>query len=358
MCSTLWGLLPPKNVGSERPSTKLLWVLRIAPMLFLAALLWPLLGSSQAERPAFFEQPDAGRIEALRTSEIAEVQKGKGGRSLAFRVTLADGTRGYFKPKQTFSAAHWYSEVAAYYLDRELGLGRVSPTTGRTFQWSKLQAAAGDDDRVSELGIAPDGTVKGAFIWWIPEPLKRVRMGRKWERWVRVQQSLPITPYQRPVDYRADLNRRPGIREATDPSRAVAKEPDIEGRPAELSDLIIFDYLTQNVDRWGGGFTNVRSLGAGGPLIYLDNGAGFWLGEQRLGLMEARLKALQRFRRSTVEAVRKLDIERFSSRLQGDPLAPVLNAKQLDGLAQRRGAVLKHVGAMVARFGETRVLAW
>ena len=97
-----------------------------------------------------------------------------------------------------------------------------------------------------------------------------------------------------------------------DPSRPVATEPDQESRPAELSDLIVFDYLTQNVDRWGGDFTNLRIRGPGGPLIYLDNGAGFWLGEQRLGLMEARLKALQRFRRATVEAVRRLDVDAFA----------------------------------------------
>lgn len=331
---------------------------RLASIVLLLTLICPILGSSQEPPAAFLGQPDADRIASLRTAEIADVAKGRGGRSLAFKVTLADGTRGYFKPKQTFSAAHWYSEVAAYYLDRELGLDRVPPTTGRTFRWSELKAAAGRDDRVSELGIAENGTVKGAFIWWIPEPLKRIRMGRKWERWVRVQKSLPVTPYQRPVDYRADLNRRPGVREATDPSRPVARAPDTEERPAELSDLIVFDYLTQNVDRWGGDFTNVRSRGPGGPLIYLDNGAGFWLGEQRLGLMEARLKALQRFRRSTIEAVGKLDIGRFSARLQTDPLSPVLNQKQLDGLAQRRDAVLRHVGAMVARFGEARVFAW
>jgi hypothetical protein len=74
--------------------------------------------------------------------------------------------------------------------------------------------------------------------------------------------------------------------------------------------------------------------------------------------MEARLEALQRFRRSTVEAVRSLDIERFSAHLRADPLAPVLNEKQLDGLAQRRRAVLEHVDAMVTRFGEARVFAW
>lgn len=331
---------------------------RVTLLLPVLSLIWPLLGSSQEAPSAFLGEPDADRIRALQSAEIAEVKKGRGGRSLAFQITLADGTQGYFKPQQTFSAAHWYSEVAAYYLDRELGLGRVPPTTGRRFRWSELQAAAHGDERMSELGIAPDGTIKGAFIWWIPEPLKRVRMGRNWERWIRVQSSLPITPYQRPVDYRADLNRRPGVREATDTNRPIAQAPDMKDRPAELSDLIVFDYLTQNVDRWGGDFTNLRSRGEDGPLIYLDNGAGFWLGDQRLGLMEARLKALQRFRRSTVEAVRKLDIKRFSRNLATDPLAPVLNEKQLDGLEQRRRALLEHVDAMIARFGEARAMPW
>lgn len=332
-------------------------------MCFVLALAvsWPLLASTQTRQdgpPAFLGEPDGPRITALRDEVIEQVRKGRGGRSLAFLITLADGTRGYFKPKQTFSAAHWYSEVAAYYLDRELGLDRVPPTTGRRFAWTALAKAAGRDRRVSELGIDPDGTLKGAFIWWIPDPLKRLRMGRGWERWIRVQKTLPITPYQRPIDYRADLNGRSGIREATDPRRPEADRPDVEERPAELSDMIVFDYLTQNVDRWGGDFTNVRTRGPGGPLIYLDNGAGFWLGQQRLGLMEARLKALQRFRRSTVEAVRRLDVERFAARLQSDPLAPVLNERQLEGLEKRRVAVLAHVEEMIARFGESEVLPW
>ncbi len=331
---------------------------RFAPVLLFLFLVLPHSGEAQEGEPAFLGEPDAPRVESLRTASIESVKKGKGGRSLAFQITLSDGTRGYFKPQQSFSAAHWYSEVAAYYLDRELGFGRVPPTTGRVFRWSELEKAAGGDHRVAELSIRKDGTVRGAFIWWIPEPLKRLRMGRTWERWVRVQKTLPITPYQRPVDYRSDLRKKPGVREATDPSRPLAGDPDEEGRPAELSDLIVFDYLTQNVDRWGGGFTNVRTRGEGGPLIYLDNGAGFWLGEQRLGLMESRLKALQRFRRSTVEAIRGLDVDVFAKRLAADPLAPVLNEKQLDGLRQRRQAVLDHVDAMVARFGEAAVLPW
>lgn len=332
-------------------------VSKASSVLLVFALLAAFSVSAQ-DGPAFLGEPDAPRIESLRNARVAEVKKGKGGRSLAFRITLEDGTRGYFKPKQSFSAAHWYSEVAAYYLDRELGFGRVPPTTGRVLQWSQLEKAALRDDRVGELSIAADGTIRGAFIWWIEEPLKRLRMGRHWERWVRVQKTLPITPYQRPVDYRSDLRKRPGVREATDPSRPIAGAPDQEGRPAELSDLLVFDYLTQNVDRWGGDFTNVRTRGPGGPLIYLDNGAGFWLGQQRLGLMEARLNAVQRFRRSTIEAVRGLDVDALARRLKTDPLAPVLTEKQLDGLRQRRQAVLDHVEAMVERFGEAAALPW
>lgn len=333
-------------------------MLRLAALLVALCLVTPRSSASQQPGPAFLGEPDASRIASLRNAPLEQIERGRGGRSLAFRITLEDGTRGYFKPKQTFSAAHWYSEVAAYYLDRALGLGRVPPTTGRRLPWSALKKAAGSDDRISELGIAEDGTILGAFIWWIPEPLKRLRMGRQWERWVRVQKTLPITPYQRPVDYRSDLRGRPGVREATDPSRPLAKSPDTAERPAELSDMIVFDYLTQNVDRWGGDFTNVRTRGPGGPLIYLDNGAGFWLGQQRLGLMEARLRALQRFRRATVEAVRALDVGALASAMNEDPLAPVLNRKQLDGLRQRRQAVLDHVDAMVERFGEEAVLPW
>jgi len=44
--------------------------------------------------------------------------------------------------------------------------------------------------------------------------------------------------------------------------------------------------------------------------------------------------------------------------LKTDPLAPVLTEKQLDGLRQRRQAVLDHVEAMVERFGEAAALPW
>jgi hypothetical protein len=301
------------------------------------------------ESTRFLGEPDAPVRRALATQPVASIEKGRGGRSLAFKITLEDGTVGYYKPEQSFSAAHWYGEVASYYLDRELGLGRVIPTIGRSLPWEPLRAVAAGDQRVAEVTVRDDGTVRGAFIWWVPGGLVPIAPGAGWEGWVRVSGPLGVTPFQRPIGW--SENRR------SDDS-TPANEPDIADRPAELSDMILFDYLTTNVDRWGGSFTNVRTRGRGGPLIYLDNGAGFTAGPTaRIPLMDARVHALQRFRQSTVDRIRALDVERLERRMAADPLAPVLTPRHYEQLEERRRHLLEHVAAMEERFG-ARVFPW
>ena len=60
---------------------------------------------------------------------------------------------------------------------------------------------------------------------------------------------------------------------------------------------MLFDYLIHNIDRWGGGFTNVRTRGEGGPLGFLDNAGGFGAGPARIGFEATRLLAGERVRR-------------------------------------------------------------
>lgn len=311
----------------------------------------------EPERPRFpsrfLGEDDEAWRRSLRQTPFARVEEGFGGRTLAFKITLVDGRAGYFKPAQSFSAAHWYSEVAAHYLDRELGFGRVPPVVGRRFPWRPLRRVAGDDPRVSEVEVDEDGTVAGAFIGWLEARLPPWdALGRGWEKWVRVQGGMLITPYQRPIDWRGRINGRRSVEETELAGFAECPEEPEPGWAGELSDLIVFDYLISNVDRWGGEYTNVRRHGRGGPLIYLDNGAGFWPGQQRLGLMDARLEALQRFRRETVEALEGFERARFEARLDADPLAPVLSERQRAGVEERRRAVLRHVRAMQRAHGD------
>lgn len=313
---------------------------------------------------AFFGEPDAPIIDALKRGEIATIEKGRGGRSLAFRVTLDNGQKGYFKPEQTFSASNWFGEVAAYHLDRLLGLGRVPVVVSRVLVWKDLEPVAGADPRKSEV-IARDGKVIGAFVAWVNGGLRPLPAQLGWERWLRVDHwsTTAVSPFQRPLLWKRDVGLwqrlGPGWRSPEERAnlRKVRPEPDRADRPAELSDLIVFDYLTRNLDRWGGDNANVLIRGAGGPLVFLDNSAGFEPGDWRPDLCDARLSVLQRFRRSTIAAVRALDLSAFEARLAAEAVTPVLPKNQIHALAVRRKALLEHVAKLEEEHGEA-IWAW
>ena len=305
------------------------------------------------------DTPDAPLRAALATQPIKTVERGRGGRSLGFKITLADGHKAYFKAEQTFSAANWFGEVAAYHLDRMLGLGRVPCVISREFDWDQLVEAAGKDPRKKEV-IVHDGKVRGAFVSWVTGELGPLKQLPGWERWIRVRYwpSTAVSPFQRPAVWKRqlDLVRKQGdswrTKEERLRRRNLRAEPDTETRPGELSDLIVFDYLTRNLDRWGGDNANVLVRGKRGPLVFLDNGAGFEPGDPRPSLMEARLHAVQRFRRSTIEAVRAFDMARYEQRLKSEPVQPVLSSHQLAGLSERRKGLLAWIAEMEAVHGQ------
>ncbi len=309
----------------------------------------------------FGERQDGPLREALLNGRIKSVEKGRGGRSLGFKLVLDTGEKAYFKAHQTFSAANWFGEVASYHLDRMLGLARVPFVVSRTFAWEELAPAAGKDVRKSEI-IVNGSEVQGALVAWVTGGLSPLPHQPGWERWVRVQHwpTSAISPFQRPSIWASQLARRgiPISKEERTRRRLERPEPDRDDRPAELSDLVVFDYLTRNGDRWGGDNANVLIRGgAKGPLVFLDNGAAFEPGEKRPSLMEARIHVLQRFRRRTIAAVRAFDMEKFKKRLATELIQPVLDENQIDGLRQRREHLLEWVAQNEAQFGEA-IWAW
>jgi hypothetical protein len=113
-----------------------------------------------------------------------------------------------------------------------------------------------------------------------------------------------------------------------------------------------------NIDRFGGDNGNVLTLGAGGPLIFLDNAAGFSEGPHRRNLPDQRFFPCQRFRKATIAALEALDVAAFGRALERDPQAPLLSARLLEGLAERRAAALAHVTELRQKHGDAAVLAW
>jgi len=305
----------------------------------------------------YFEVPDGDLRVRLAEQAATEIKRGYGGRSVAFKITLADGTVGYYKPEQSFSAAHWYGEIAAYHLDRLLGLHRVPPAVSRRWQWRDLRRAAPSDEHFPEVTVAEDGTVRGSFSFWVPDHLAPLRSPDGWERWVRVAPwGGQITPFQRARAFLDQIEARRNGEHVAPAHRAG--EPDTEDRPAELSDVVVFDYLTANTDRWGGENANVLTRGRGGPLVFLDNGAGFPPGNFSMTLLDSRLHVVQRFRRRTIDALRAIDERDLARRLAGEPLAPILEDEQLAAFGTRRRAVLDWVDECVAHNGESATYAW
>jgi hypothetical protein len=305
---------------------------------------------------AFLGTEDAPLLEVLASSEITRIERGSGGRSLAFRLTFADGSRGYFKPPQTFSGSHFYAEIASYHLDRMLGLGRVPPTIGRRIAWDGLAAVAAGDARVSEAIVDRDH-VCGSLSYWVPERLVPIQLGLGWESWVRFAPAPVVSPFQRARVYASQAAGETPITDVSDLRRA-ADAPDTATRAAELSDLVLFDYLTENIDRWGGDYTNVRTRGPGGELVFLDNAAGFIVSHDASpGFMDARLHAVQQFRRSTVEAIRTFDVAAYRARVEADVCAPILTDRLYAQLEERRATLLAHVDRMIAEHGDA-ALAW
>jgi hypothetical protein len=310
----------------------------------------------------FADRDERALREHLRSDPIVSVKKGSGGRSFAFKIQLQSGIAGYFKLEQPISSAHWYAEVAAYHLDRALGLGRVPAVVSRAVSWSSLAAAAGDDPRCAGLSIRPDGKVRGALVHWLNETLTPARTPHGWESWLGVEpfDQTSVSPFQSSPSFRAALQRAHDRRSAHLPPQTFFDAPPVPDRPelpAELSDMIVFDFLTLNYDRFGGKNINMLALGAAGPLIFLDNGDGFSAGPPRRGLLDKRLAPLTRFRKRTIDALYALDMHDFEARLATETLAPILNRRALAGLAARREIVLEHVAALYQRYGDA-IFPW
>ena len=299
-----------------------------------------------AREPSLFGQADEPIRRVLSAGPIEAVSKGSGGRSLAFKLAFENGLSGYFKPEQTF-ASNWYSELASYYLDRELGLGRVPPAIGRRIEWRRLSPHAGRDARLDEVVIR-DGIVRGSLVFWLVDPPLPVELPDGWEGWLRIDSRPQVSPFQALSDYRRALKR--GAK-----PRAV---PAIdEARAAELSDLVVFDHLIGNIDRWSKDFVNVRTTGPAKRLVFLDNANGFEVKAVPSKILAARLAAVQRFRKKTIASLRAFDRSKLEQRMAADPLAPLLNANQLEQLEERRAQVLEHVAALERRHG-ANTLPW
>jgi hypothetical protein len=275
--------------------------------------------------PGFLGGDDEALLARICDEAPERWERNRGGTTISFRLVFADGTMAAYKPEQLVGHSHWEAEVAAYRLNRRLGMNRVPPSCRRSATRDELLEAEGvtADFRTrlrDEVPFDADGTVPGMAMYWVPS-LKggeEFALDGDWKWWVAKGGNIP-----------------------------EGREQDA----AALSDMLLLDWLTLNVDRWTGG--QIRRQGAmDGPIVLIDNAAGFGADpDQNTGRVWPSFRLAQRFRPAVVEQLRALD-DGTIDELLGD----ILDSEQLRGLRERRDRALERIDQLIDQFGEDSVL--
>ena len=98
--------------------------------------------------PLFDGVQDSLLLEPLRHSKLAKIKFNRGGSSISLRMDFANGSRAAFKPRQTNSQTIPRKEIAAFRVNRMLGLASVPPAIGRRFRFEELTTALTPGSRV------------------------------------------------------------------------------------------------------------------------------------------------------------------------------------------------------------------
>jgi hypothetical protein len=294
--------------------------------------------SPAARAPLFAGRSDEELLGPLRAAPLKSVKLKGGGLTLSFKLVFENGAEAAFKPNQrgrTGGQEPRY-EIAAYRIDRLLGLVRVPPAIGRSFPVLAIRHAwGGSDEKRIQLQtdlISHGGLVAGEVSWWIPV-IKAARIEGEqidepsgeaiWRRYLTIGSDIP-----------------PGVRDMV----------------VQISNMIVFDLIINNSDRWAGANTKMSEDGT--VLYYMDNTLAFGRDKRGAPRLWGQLRKVQRFSRSLVAKLRSLSEETLRRVLAEapDPFKELLHPDEIDALFARREQLLAYIDALATKKGEAAVL--
>jgi hypothetical protein len=257
-----------------------------------------------------------------------------------FRVRLAGPIDAAWKPVTSGRPLGPSAEVAAFRVARCLEFDNVPPAVWREFPATLIRDRLDPEGRSAwpalreQLGVADDDStvLGGAAIFWIPQladiGLESRRGLARVGQWLSRKGELP------------------------EGQRALA---------ASLSNMLAFDYLIGNFDRWSGG--NVGGDAAGTHTYIRDHDLAFpaRMNEKLHRRLWHDVQHAERFSRRFRASLKGLRRECVERELAQDPLGArgqLLLKGQLNGVFDRREALLSHIETLIEQHGESSVLAF
>jgi len=283
----------------------------------------------------FLGMSDELLLQRVRTQPIARFKLNHGGSSLSFRIDFADGSRAAWKPAQSNGQTVPRKEVAAYRLNRLLGLNAVPPSALRAVTRDELFDHLHPDSlpalpRIrAEAVFDSDGHTTGAASYWIPvikdSGFDVAPRRQQAEAWLTQGESIPME------------------------QRAMA---------AQLSDLTVFDFLTANTDRYSGG--NMKISPDGEQLFFMDNTMSFFVELEGMDRNRQALFRTQRFSRALYQALDRIDVPTLERVLGQDAEAPIeiLTRPEIRAVVARRDVARRYIDDLIAQYGAKNVLSF
>ena len=312
-----------------------------------AAAAVPLPGAelrvSAPAMPTVFEASDDVLLSPIAASPVSDVKLNHGGTSLSLRLTFKSGARAAFKPQQTFPQSDPRREIAAYRIDRLLGIGHVPPAKPGRFKLADLIAATDPalrdytTQRFADEALPQNGVLQGELSWWIPE----IR-----DATIRSDTGEPR------VDELAGFATWLGYLQA-----GTAIPDDVRPMVAQLATVVLFDVLIDNADRWTG--NNTKASLDNKTLYFMDNTLAFSTFTLGHEANLAPLRRMQVFPRALVARLRTLTYDTIAHAIDigDDPLGPLLQPAEIHALLSRRDHLLRFIDDQIAMLGEKAVLA-
>jgi hypothetical protein len=275
----------------------------------------------------------------LRDSPIKRVKFNRGGSSISLRIEFENGARAAFKPIQTNLQSIPRREVVAYRINRLMGLSSVPPAIGRSFEVSDILGRLHPESqyyrpRLQAEMIQSNGRVSGELSWWIPV-IERGRVDG-----YEMDSMEGIVSWKRHLTVGAQVPKR---------DRALV---------AQISDMVLFDFIINNPDRWSGG--NARVSEDQRVLYFMDNTMSF--GDDMDGHTKSRvyLERCQKFSRSLVNRLRNLHRSEIEDVLDHDvePFPYFLHEAEITALLSRRDYALEYIDGLIKEHGDSQVLAF